>query len=47
VVFLAIIIHLKSGSEKVSDGNFHARFGFAIPVHAQHQLAQMEMGWAS
>jgi hypothetical protein len=32
----------KSGSEEVTDGNFYAGIGLAVPVHAQHQLAQME-----
>src|SRR5713101_5237502 len=46
-VFLAAmcagnIFVLEPGSEEISDRNFHARLGFAIPVHPEHQLAQMK-----
>ena len=36
------IFVLEPGSEEISNRHFHARLCFAIPVHPEHQLAQMK-----
>src|SRR5271169_3009176 len=36
---------LEAGAEEVADGDFDAGIGFPVPVHAEHQLAQMERRW--
>ena len=36
------IFVFESGPEEIADRNFHTRLGLAVPVHAQHQFAQMK-----
>ena len=36
------VLVLESGAEEIANRNLHAGIGFAVPVHSQHQFAQMK-----